>query len=314
MKSNFKVVLVLLTFVLGMFDQASAITREIKFVYDPKRNLVYQQRTDLCYTPDWANNLFAYTPNSSYMDTEAHSVLGESRITFNDQEFLGGPTLDRGSAISLRTQYQDMMSSVESQNAYDQSTDHASQRGFFQRVKDFSSYVVRSMFSFQLKEGFKKAEKKNDAVRTFTSVQKSIKQVAYHSLNVSVASTFKFGTKTDLPQQSGMIWLASPLFDGRLEVNFGESWKPKQTAEDALKNGLGKELFSAHVSRPITKWGLASGLSYGGTSTNLTASLSSPLPGNVRGVYSYAYGINSSKTTVPGGREQRVTFLYDFTF
>ncbi len=293
---------------------AYAYPKKIKFIYDPKHSSSYEQRKDLCFAPEWTSNLFAYAPNSSFMGFEERSVLGESRTEFKEQELLGSPFLDRGSVVSLRTHYQDMMQGQESQEAYDQSSDPASQRGFFQRVKDFSTYVVRSVFSFQLKEGFKKAEKGSEAVRTFSRVQRSIKQVAYHSLNVSVDDRFKFGTKTDIPQQQGIVWLKSPLFDGRFEVNLGESWKPNTTAEEALKNGTGKEFFIASVNRPLPLWSLSSGLSYGGTSTNLTASVSKVLPYNVRGIFSYAYGINRSKTTIPSGREQRVTFLYDISF
>lgn len=297
------------TCVLSFFSIAAK--RPATIGYYVHGRFIEMKNEDLCLAPNWTQPLYAYVPNSSYLFVTEAPANTETLSPY-ERRLFGNRFLDHGAAMNMREQYENMIKEQETRAAHDQWS-RSDEMGFMDRIKNFSQHVMRNIFDYQINEGLKKAEKRSDSVRTFSNLNKAIESVVHASVNVEVSDRFEFGTTTNLRDQSGKLWVKSDYFDGSFQINLGEAWKSNESAEEMLKKPT-SEFYQVQVSRPLPLWNLSSSLAYGGSTTNLTATLSRPIAPNLRGEIASARGLDLNRSTVPGGSEERVALFYDLRF
>lgn len=216
------------------------------------------------------NNGIVQRPNISFLKDLKINMDQESR-EFNKK------VLDKKAALNIRQEYQDINREYEFKQGYglNSQQDHID---YFKRAKNFARYAVHKILSFQFESNMKEAEKNSEDVKTFNTVRTTVESVAKGTTTVSEGASFKFGTKANLPDQHGQVWMKSNVVDGAFDVNVGQPWAidpfsfekkdPFQKQREGYKVSLGRKL-------PV--WDLASGLSYGGTSQTVTGTLSKQL-------------------------------------
>lgn len=236
-------------------------------------------------------------PNDRYLANLGLGLESQSAV-FNSK------IIDPSSATQLRRQYEQMMDEYElrrNQNLVAPYDD----RSYFDRTVDFTRYILRHIFAYQMTENMKKAEKNSENIRTFQKVQAQVQAIANGSTSVQVSEQFRFGTQTNIPDQRGRLWMTSALVDGSVDVTTKEI--------DPLKP-YDFERYSLSFSRPLPVFSLQSGLRYGGTTTNLTASLSRALTPNLSAAVASSQGMDRARTNLPPEGERSVSLNYGIAF
>ncbi len=134
---------------------------------------------------------------------------------------------------------------------------------------------LRSMLTAQFQESLKKAEQSSPEVRAVTQVHQRIDAIVKKGVVVKVNESWGFGTRADLPSQSGRLWLKSPFLNGSVDFRVGAQ---EQVLLDP--GAAAPEAVEVKVARPLF-WDMHSGVTYGGTSRTMTAHLSRPLATNL---------------------------------
>lgn len=201
--------------------------------------------------------------------------------------------------LRLRTEYEDMVRSHDLRAPYgviDPVTEHGHQK----RIQDFQSYVLRSMLSYQATEGMENAEKKSEGVRTFRKAQKKVNEVARQSLAVDVPEAeTRFGSKADLPAQKARVWMQSPIVDGSVDWIFG----PRAYTLDPIEavQGVNDSDREERVRFSLTRdlpLDLKSGLTYGASTTRVTARLMRELTPGLQAELFSMRGVNSARANM----------------
>lgn len=138
-----------------------------------------------------------------------------------------------------------------------------------QRGKSLGRAFLRSLLVTRVRESLKKVEKRSDPVRMVSQAQQTIDRMAGQGMNMNVGSRFRLGSRADLLQQRGQVWMQSPFFNGSFDFQLGPlDLPPDQLAlVDRYRVSVNRELplqFS-------TAW------SYGATTQTMTTTLSRPL-------------------------------------
>jgi hypothetical protein len=130
---------------------------------------------------------------------------------------------------------------------------------------------LRSLVSLQIRDSLQKAEKRSPEVRAVSKVQQKLDFLATTGVAVRVDEDWSFGSKADLPRQTGRLWMSSPFLNGSVDFRVGAQDtglnEPGVAAPEAVQVSVGKDL----------PWDLQSGMTYGGSSRTMTAHVSRPL-------------------------------------
>ena len=249
---------------------------------------------------------FAFVTNQSYLDNQDPKVLKDSKFI----RYWRDDLITRQDALRMRQQYQDMNREYEFRKQYglahqSYSLDHQA------RVEAFSEYLVRFIFSRQVTEGMKKAEKSSSGVRTFRAVQSQVKSVVQGSMKVEVADNFKMGTKTNLPQRTGHVWLRSDLVNGSFNVDLRT---PEWDSTNVRPVNYYQEKYKLTFDRRLPVWGLTSAVSYGATTTRLATSISKQLTANLSAHFSTVRGFDTVRSGIPTKTEELFVVNYGIRF
>lgn len=260
------------------------------------------------YKPEWSGALSEYSlnqPNQSFLDQVPHV----DPLAAPDRAGVGtliSPELAR----NMEIEYRDMTREYEIRERYDQVDPRVDRKDFMGRVEKFAWYVVRRVFHFQVQEHLKEAEKNSEEVRTFKAVNDQVQAVAKQGVSMQMDENFQMGTKADLKQQVGRIWMKSAIVNGTFEVEWGSP------VEEELKDPaarLSSDRYRLLLNRPLPVWGIQSGLTYGLTTTVMAASLSKQLYRNLSVEFASIHKLDPDKAglSVP---EQTLKFSYGIRF
>lgn len=264
----------------------------------------------LAYSPSWGNGINGSQPNQSFMDINYGRIENTSR-PIND--FI----INASTAKGLREEFERMNNDYETKQNYDLATDQ-DHRDYFKRSSDFTQNVLRVIFSYQMTEGMQKVEKRSEEIRTFKRVKQQVQSVAravtQGSVQASVAPQFTFGSKVNLPQEKGNVWMRSPIVNGDLDVRAGEGWSyDPVTMQKLTDKGIG-ERYSVAFSRNIPVFDMNSALTYGGTTTKMTTSVSKQITKNLSAEVASVRGIDPARAGLPEGGERYVKMYYGVSF
>jgi hypothetical protein len=141
----------------------------------------------------------------------------------------------------------------------------------FRQNQALGKAYLRSMLSAQIQGSLKKAEQASPEVRAVSQVHQKLDAIVKKGVAVKVNDSWGFGTRADLPNQAGRLWLTSPLLNGSVDFRMGA-----QEAALLEPGAPAPEAVEVKVARPLF-WEVQSGVTYGGTSRTMTAHLSRPL-------------------------------------
>ena len=154
----------------------------------------------------WVDQPFSAQANQTYLSSTAVPA----------EETLMDDLFDRKSWSKMRQEYEDMVRGYDARANYDLA-DQATQESYMARISSFTQYVLRKVLNFRIDRTFETAKKNSKDVRTFEKVRKSVKSVVQGSVNLDFDPSFRLGTKTDIPNRSGQIWMKTDGVDGAFD-------------------------------------------------------------------------------------------------
>lgn len=259
------------------------------------------------FVPEWGTSVGSVPANHSFFNVQYLGPDVQARENFRNG------VLNPRTVLEIRQQYDDMTRDYRMRENYDLNNeiDH---RSYMERVNGFTLYVLRHVFSYQLSEGMKKAEKNSEEVRTFSQVQRSVEKVAKGTVDLDVADHFKLGTRANFPRQEGQIWVSSSVVSGQVDMTFGQPWGYDPFTFSQMSDAEPSESYRISLSRHIPLVNLSSGLSYGGSTTRMTASLSKQLSSHLTAVFAATRGLDTEKAGLVEGKEETLSLHYGISF
>lgn len=240
--------------------------------------------------------------NSSYI-VSSDTNPDRNKISLRDQ------WMDSRLTVQMKQQFEDMTRDYDLKRSYgilDQQN-HLNQRA---QMEGFANYVLKTVFTRQLGEFLKRAEKTSAEVRTFTRVQEQVQSVVQSNLAVQVEESLNVGLSTNLPMQSGTLWLKSPFVDGEFTVSVGTPWIVDPGALTYGEQAPHAELYRLSLRRGIPVVDATASLNYAGTSGHLSLGVSKDLAPGLR---CDVTAIRNTNNLAAGGDEM-ISLLYGVRF
>ena len=256
-------------------------------------------KTDL--KPRWAKQpIVELNPNDSFLVNLQRnaSLSSEGDAGFLDPKF----------AVEVRQQYDDMVRTYELRRQYGLVDPHE-EAGHDQQMNDLKNSVVNQVRLYQMKKNLKKVEKmalRDESLRFIAkpvAVAGAITAVASGApLSFDLTDSTRLTTRTNVRDQTSQIALASPLGVGSLDF----AGKAPDTTPDPTVTAE-RYRFSLLRDLPLS---MTSGLSYGSTTSTVSASLSKQIMPNLTCV------LDSTHPLYENGRSKQETFrlLYGINF
>lgn len=303
---TFVVFLSLLVLSPAHADDAHGMVTPPESFSDHLKTRTNARRCPLTICPEQRVSIQSVLPNESFLKQYSYRSTTEFQP-------LRDRIMDPNNASSMRRELEDMTRDYETREHYDLTTQQEKQN-YYDRISGFTKYVLRVIFHFQFQEGIKKAEKNSEEVRTFRKSYEAAGQIVNGQTSVtSKDNKFKFGTKTNLPKQYGQVWMKSSYVNGSFDLNLGQAWSYDLWQQQATRNNP-DEVYKLSLSREIPMLGLDSGVSYGGSTTRMTASLGKQLTSNLRAEVYAMRPMDPARANLPAQGEEAVRFSYGITF
>lgn len=278
-----------------------------------KRILASETRREPIYTtidgrliPAWAlKSPTAYSENESY--------LSNFKITAGDRGLINqGDLMSQRRLLELKQAYSDMNRDYD-QRSVSGANDAYAEQVQYDRMKNFSWTVFSEMRAFQGSVYRAKLQQVASRDPNLTSdtvkVVGGIGAVYFNApILIPISEQTKFSARTSIPDSTGQLAFTSPILNTTLDMD--------GHAEDGLPPGTipidptwTREKYRLTLNRPLP-FGLATGASYGSTTTQVSASVSKPINDHVTCVVDSVRPLNA-----PGAvPEERVKVLYGVSF
>lgn len=269
------------------------------------------QASQVDLRPDWAGYLTHRDQNRSYLqDLDRNPRF--ARI-LEIQDWLIDPEM----ALRIQDQYRSMIRDYELRETYDL-TSMEEERAHFERMSKFTEDVAIQVKNKHVNENLDKARKSASKLRETAFVKKIEKPVGAvvavaatsigQPISFRLTENTRFTARTHLWNQYGEFDLKSDWLNGSMLVG------PRRHSNlPKLFSPLEKESYLVSVSRGIPLVDVSTGLSYGGTSTNLTASVGKSLTEHLSCSFDSSRPMNPHLSNTPQG-EEVLRFLYSITF
>ena len=242
--------------------------------------------------------------NQSFLSNTQIGAQGEDGETRDIQNKIYGTSLTR----KMTMEYQDLNRDYEMRMNYGL-TNSFSQQDQYNRNSAFGRYVMRNVFTYQVDENLKKAEKSSEEGRTIKHTHDAIQNIVKNSTKFDLGQNFKFGTKTDLPSQRGQIWMHSDLFNADLNGVMGHAFSLSPQAETSSTSAVQADHLYMNVSRDLGVLGLKSAMSYGFESTRMNHSVSKQVLPNLNAEVATTRGLDAGKSGMNKSEESlRMTY------
>ncbi len=255
---------------------------------------------------------FAFQANESYLRNRAIDPTASV-----PQEDPAPPMLDATTERSVQQELSDINRPIDQKRDYN-TLRRDEELGWSQRMHGFSLYVLRHVLSYQIQHTLKKAEKNSADIRTFREVHETVGRIAKGDMSVlgtqkKSSFQFKMGTRTDLPKQSGSLWVESSLVNSVFDVQFGKPWAVDPWSFESI-GGAKNERYRLAVFRQLPLWNLQSRVQYGLSSTTLTTSLSKQLTEQLRCEVGTIQGLDPLRAGRPQTVEETMKLEYGLRF
>lgn len=218
--------------------------------------------------------------------------------------------LDEHRALELRQEYGDMVRSYNDRSRYGL-TSLEEERAHDAQLRGFSEHVMGTIRDYQIKANLKKMKKVVDRDPNLSQLKRpaaiAAAVAAFYNgapMTVKVADDAEVAASAHIPSKRAQVSLRSSVVDTSLNYTSTVPSAAVNSSDDRIKFSL---------SKAIPSLDLQSALSYGSTTSALTASVSKKIIENLR------LAIDTAKYMLPDRMESRngnetVRFLYDLRF
>ena len=251
-----------------------------------------------------------HTSQSSYL-TDFETGRFASSTPINDYLF------DSGMVLRMRNDYRNMTKDYEMRHQYELTT-LQDERDQTNRMSDFARHVVHSAKAAVIQKNMKIVRKNAEATELYSLVKRPmgfiIGAVAVYSgepVTWKVDEVTEFVATTDFKNKRGEFRLASPIVRG----SFNVLTAVPVSADDQLKQDPNRSVvdkYSLSLGRPLPIWQLSSGLSYGMTTTKMTASLSKQLTEHLACIVDTSKLMRPIARVDPGQQSLRLEYGFNF--
>lgn len=239
---------------------------------------VFSAQADPNYRPEWSHPWeVTSNPNCSFLNDTRQG----SEVSVLDE------LIDRHTALDLRQRYQDMSRDYELKRSYGLvDSRREQQRG--DEVNDFGRQIVGEVQRYQTARNTEKLKTAVDRDPDLQVLAKPAAVVAAGAavyrgtpMNLRLNEDTKLRAVTNVRNQTSEFSLLSPVVTTSVGVNLSkpEDRDPTQPPDPDPTHQIERYHFS--FSRGLPIWDLSSGLSYGGTTSSVSASLSKRVTNNL---------------------------------
>jgi hypothetical protein len=261
--------------------------------------------------PIWARSSQSISsrPNVSYLsDVNQQWVSPEAELL--------GKVFDSKNSDQLRFRYERMMQQYELRHVQQFGSLNVEQN-HVSRMHDLTTDAVHNVRARHVRKQAEKLQAIAEKQPGFRSVREPLSVAAavaaiYNGHPIQLSLGFmdsNMSAATNFPQQKANLTLESPLLKSSLDFSGNSPVNPDGLNFDPTQRG---ERYKVSLSRAIPIWDLQSGLSYGGTSNLITASLSKQLSPNLRAELGSTRGATDLSTSVP--EQETVKLFYAIQF
>lgn len=255
--------------------------------------------------PSWAGagkSLAKQDPNASFLSR----LDLKSTAAFNPDKLLPS-----NRALELRQEYDLLTRDYESRRQASL-VDPAEEQQHVERMKSFSRSVFANMRQHQVKQKTRKIKENlsgNSDLKKPVAVAAAITAMSTGTpIQASLSDETSITASTNIPYNATYLKLHSPLLEGTVSVAGNASSRASMLAPPPPDWLNRNERYFLGVSRQVGFWGLGSGLSYGGTSSNLNASLSRPITPELKAELGHTQALAS------GSSEETIKVNYELRF
>ena len=228
-------------------------------------------------------------PNDTYLRDYEIGVVGRNADSF---------LLEHRRAKALEQQYQDLNRDYDDRRAFGLSSDVESQTRQNERLRGFSRSVLGQVQQTQVERNSEYAKRAANGIGKTpgTIIGVMFLLTSGTPIQLKLADRWHLVARSNALQQQGGLQIASPLFDSSFDF--------------ASRSDANSERYRLSVSRPLL-FDVQSGVSYGGTSGTVSASLSRALMSNLSLVLSSQSRVNSATA---GDSQQSAQVVYGLQF
>jgi hypothetical protein len=257
--------------------------------------------------PSWAKQAPATYENDSF--------LSDLQVSSSDRAlFDQGDIMSRQQILEMQQSYGDMNRDLDQRSHVYGLTNPDSLRVQYDKMKDFTREMFKQVRKFQssiYRGKLNQVANRDENLKSApVRVVGSISAVYFDSpVMIALSEETRISAHTNIPDQTGALNLTSPVINGAIELD--------GHAEEALAPGTvpvdptwKREKYRVSFSRPLGVLDMTSGISYGSTTTQVSASVSKPITDQVTCVVDSVRPLNA-----PGASsEERVKVLYGIRF
>jgi len=227
------------------------------------------------------------------------------------------PLLANDKALKLRQEYEDRFRNYNEREKYGLLSPYEKDQKNDQ-VADFSEYVLRKLFDYQVNSNMKKMEKKSDEVRFVAKVHKSVQTVA-KGTDVSVNQDVKVITKADIPRKEGKIWMESKVFNLGLNMDLKRKIENLDDVSENSNNRLATpftmdDKYKISLWREIPLLEVDSDLAYALSYSRFRATFKKKLANHLTGEFSQTRQIGVNSLPQDQQKENKISLNYGVSF
>ena len=252
--------------------------------------------------------------------TQSASELGAN------SSFLNGRVSDNASstkdeliapamASQMKLQYEDMNRSYDQRATYAQvSPEEARQHS--QAMRDFSKSMALTVGRYQLSQNLEKVRQfaENDPIlgtlkNPAALIAAGVAIYGGQPVRVRIGDDVHMTAKAHGPSREGQFAVQSSVVNTTVDVKAGSRSDEEERQQKALDPTRRDERFRLGFSRGLPVWDLQSGVSYGGTTGTMTASVSKQLNRNLTCVVDSSHNLTTAQSS-----EESLKLLYGLRF
>jgi hypothetical protein len=269
--------------------------------------------------PEWAVSL-----NTLACEDKVNDSFLQDREAGMDEPLLRDRIFNPRLAREMNQRYEDATREYRMRERHDLATLHE-QRAYIERMSGFAMDVLQEIKRYHWRE--KITEVREAAVRAVKNgsalVQTLSKPVALalaaaaistgQPVSVKVNDETRLTARTNVQSQKGKFEMVSPVVNGSVDfVGKAPSYRDPY-ALPPVDPDAREERYRVSVARGVPGLDVTTGLSYGSTTTTLTASVSKELMSNLTCVVDSSKPTRPERSNLPNGQES-VRLLYGIRF
>jgi hypothetical protein len=260
------------------------------------------------YRPNWSGGavVIAQRPNNS--------ILMDLNAGLNEKKELQDQLLDPQTQSELRQNYQLMLHDYEQKKRYGLAT-RTDQKNYIEQNNRFAEHVINEVKTRQMKLQAKNLKRIADAQpelkdpATVALAMAAIYQGT--TMNWDMSEDTRLTARTEVKNSKGLLGVESPLLNGRFEyAGKAADIDPNQLNFDPTQV---EERYRLSLTRSLPLLELDSGVTYGGSSSTVTASVSRKLSENLTCVVDKTHPVGRSPDN-PRWSQESVKLLYGLSF